>query len=114
MAQVETTNDFLAVRTVCGQVLAWYPSDKFPYNLQTDVSVARSWNVTYRNRWPSHVVPVADLVTSVNGMATDGRQVRSRSSSIFSSVGYSVATSFSSTELNEVESIGLGLVGLIE
>ena len=99
---METTNDFLAVRTVCGQVFAWYPSDKFPSNPQADVSVARSWNVTYRNRWPSHVVLVTDLVTSVNGIATDGRQVN-----IPSVLRLHL-------ELNGIDSVGLNDCGRIE
>ena len=77
IVQVETASEVLLARTDDGQVCGWFSFDKFP--AMQPANVGKSWNASYyRTRWPSYISPVNQLLgsSSVNGLATDGYQVR--------------------------------------
>ena len=73
MVSVETDAGMLLVHTDCGQIFAWLSPDKFPNMNQG--SGGRSWNSSYRHRWPSHVYPFSELGSAIDGFSIDGLQV---------------------------------------
>lgn len=65
VAHVETANELLIVKTEDGEVFIWRPDN---------LSLSKSWNAGYSDRWPSRVAPLSELGVC-QGLAADDSQV---------------------------------------
>ena len=76
MQDVDTKEGHLLVRTECGRLFGWFSAGKLVHDFAASSPAQGSgWNSNFGNNWPSHVTPVDHTASSVDGMASDGRQL---------------------------------------